>query len=145
MMLHARRRRTAWGAPMTFDELLSQVYDLLQRQGRLSYRALKARFQLDDDLLEALKDELIYAQRVAADEDGRVVAWLGETASTSSSGPAPVRVQERTPLSYTPVHLAEKIVMSRNALEGERKQVTVLFADLKGSMELLADRDPEEA
>ena len=48
---------------MAFDELLSQVHDLLQRQGRLSYRALKARFQLDDDLLEALKDELIYAQR----------------------------------------------------------------------------------
>jgi hypothetical protein len=56
---------------MTFDELLTQVYDLLQRQGRLSYRALKARFQLDDDLLEALKDELVYAQRVAADEDGQ--------------------------------------------------------------------------
>src|SRR6202171_791401 len=47
--------------------------------------------------------------------------------------------------SYTPRHLAEKILMSRSALEGERKQVTVLFADLKGSMELLADRDPEEA
>jgi class 3 adenylate cyclase/predicted ATPase len=46
---------------------------------------------------------------------------------------------------YTPKHLAEKILTSRSALEGERKQVTVLFADLKGSMELLADRDPEEA
>jgi class 3 adenylate cyclase/tetratricopeptide (TPR) repeat protein len=49
------------------------------------------------------------------------------------------------PLANTPAHLAEKILMSRSALEGERKQVTVLFADLKGSMELLADRDPEEA
>ena len=56
--------------------------------------------------------------------------------STSSS---------RTPESYTPKHLAERILNSRAALEGERKQVTVLFADLKGSMELLADRDPEEA
>ena len=54
-------------------------------------------------------------------------------------GPAP------TPDSYTPKHLAEKILTSKSALEGERKQVTVLFADLKGSMELLADRDPEEA
>jgi double zinc ribbon protein/adenylate/guanylate cyclase family protein len=49
------------------------------------------------------------------------------------------------PNTYTPKHLAEKILTSKTALEGERKQVTVLFADLKGSMELLADRDPEEA
>jgi class 3 adenylate cyclase len=46
---------------------------------------------------------------------------------------------------YTPRRLAEKILQSKTALEGERKQVTALFADLKGSMELLADRDPEEA
>ena len=52
------------------------------------------------------------------------------------AGAAPV------PASYTPKHIAEKILTSRSALEGERKQVTVLFADLKGSMELLADRDP---
>ncbi len=52
---------------------------------------------------------------------------------------------QRSPASYTPKHLAEKILTSKAALEGERKQVTVLFADLKGSMELLADRDPEEA
>src|SRR5881409_408218 len=51
----------------------------------------------------------------------------------------------RAPESYTPKHLAEKILTSKAALEGERKQVTVLFADLRGSMELLADRDPEEA
>src|SRR5437764_7011418 len=50
-----------------------------------------------------------------------------------------------SPQAYTPQHLAERILTSRGALEGERKQVTVLFADLKGSMELLADRDPEEA
>jgi hypothetical protein len=50
-----------------------------------------------------------------------------------------------SPDTYTPKHLTEKILTSRNALEGERKQVTVLFADIKGSMELLAERDPEEA
>src|SRR6516164_8783395 len=50
-----------------------------------------------------------------------------------------------SPGSYTPKHLADKILTSRSALEGERKQVTVLFADLRGSLELLADRDPEEA
>ena len=65
---------------------------------------------------------------------------------------APLRLAATTaqakfgsPRSYTPKHLAEKILTSKAALEGERKQVTVLFADLKGSMELLADRDPEEA
>jgi class 3 adenylate cyclase len=63
----------------------------------------------------------------------------------------PVRAQPTTPPqltipeTYTPTYLAEKILTSRSALEGERKQVTVLFADLNSSMELLADRDPEEA
>jgi len=59
--------------------------------------------------------------------------------------PQPSQAKFATPASYIPQHLAEKILISKAALEGERKQVTVLFADLKGSMELLADRDPEEA
>jgi class 3 adenylate cyclase len=50
-----------------------------------------------------------------------------------------------SPKAYTPKYLADKILTSKAALEGERKQVTVLFADLKGSMALLAERDPEEA
>jgi class 3 adenylate cyclase/tetratricopeptide (TPR) repeat protein len=61
------------------------------------------------------------------------------------AGPAPASPRFGAPQAYTPQHLAEKILTSKAALEGERKQVTVLFADLKGSMELLADRDPEEA
>ena len=64
---------------------------------------------------------------------------------TGSSIRAPDTSRFASPQSYTPPHLAERILTSRTALEGERKQVTVLFADLKGSMELLADRDPEEA
>ncbi len=58
---------------------------------------------------------------------------------------APGRPRVTSPDTYTPKHLAEKILASKTALEGERKQVTVLFADLKGSMELIAERDPEEA
>jgi class 3 adenylate cyclase len=57
----------------------------------------------------------------------------------------PAQEPVRAPHAYMPLHLAEKILTSKSALEGERKRVTVLFADLKGSMELLADRDPEEA
>ena len=65
----------------------------------------------------------------------------GVPVADGSGGPA----RFASPESYTPKHLAEKILTSKSALEGERKQVTVLFDDLKGSMELLADRDPEEA
>src|SRR5688500_5283626 len=62
-----------------------------------------------------------------------------------AAAPTPTGSHSDSPESYTPRHLAEKILTSRTSLEGERKHVTVLFADLKGSMELLADRDPEEA
>jgi class 3 adenylate cyclase/tetratricopeptide (TPR) repeat protein len=66
----------------------------------------------------------------------------GQTPAPTSSALAP---RPQTPQVYTPTHLAEMILTSRSGLEGERKQVTVLFADLKASLELLADRDPEEA
>jgi class 3 adenylate cyclase/ribosomal protein L40E len=70
----------------------------------------------------------------------RFCSQCGEPVATSAAAS-----RFATPDAYTPKHLAEKILTSKTALEGERKQVTVLFADLKGSMELLADRDPEEA
>ena len=60
------------------------------------------------------------------------------------AGTATSETRFASPADYTPRHIAEKILSSKGVLEGERKQVTVLFADLKGSMELLADRDPEE-
>jgi class 3 adenylate cyclase/tetratricopeptide (TPR) repeat protein len=75
-------------------------------------------------------------------------AFCGKCGTRVSEAPAPTLQGSppfASPQSYTPKHLAEKILTSKAALEGERKQVTVLFADLKGSMELLADRDPEEA
>src|SRR5215470_8456193 len=59
---------------MTFDDVLEQIIQLLQRQGRVSYRALKRRFALDDDYLEDLKEELIHAQRLATDEEGRILS-----------------------------------------------------------------------
>jgi hypothetical protein len=62
---------------MTFEEVLDQAMAMLQRRGRLTYRTLQLHFQLDDTHLEALKDELIYGQRLAADEDGRVLVWTG--------------------------------------------------------------------
>ena len=74
-----------------------------------------------------------------------MLVWTGDEASTPRSTSEPTIAQRQTPLAYIPPYLAEKILIAKTALEGERKQVTVLFADLKGSMELLADRDPEEA
>ena len=91
------------------------------------------------------RDELLYAHPQVVDDAGRGLNWTGTPEPVSAPSATPTPAQDRTPLSYTPPHLAEKILTSRSALEGERKQVTVLFADLKGSMELLAERDPEEA
>jgi class 3 adenylate cyclase len=126
---------------MTFKEVLAHVIDWLQQDQRISYRALKRQFALDDDYLEDLKVELIEVRQVALDQDGKILVWKDAAAAAEALTALPPYV----PLTYTPPHLAEQILTSRSALEGERKQVTVLFADLKGSMELLADRDPEEA
>ena len=130
---------------MDFYAVLDQAVDLLRQRGRVTYRALKLQFQLDDDQLEALKDELLYAHPQVADDAGRGLLWTGSPEVVPPPAAAPALAQDQAPLTYTPPYLAEKILTSRAALEGERKQVTVLFADLKGSMELLAERDPEEA
>src|SRR5438128_2006567 len=126
---------------MTFQEVLAQVITWLEHDKRLSYRALQRQFGLDAAYLDDLKLELIDVKRLAVDQDGTMLVWTGDKASAAP----PASPQDREPLSYTPPHLAEKILTARSDLEGERKQVTVLFADLKGSLELIADRDPEEA
>jgi len=118
---------------MTFEEILDQAIAMLQRRGRLTYGTLKRQFQLDDAALEDLKNELIEGQRLAVDERGNVLVWTGDTASGAAPATAPALAQAQAPLTYTPAYLVEKILTTRSALEGERKQVTVLFADLKGS------------
>src|SRR5215831_11697771 len=130
---------------MDFYAVLDEIRTLLQRRGRVTYRALKVQFQLDDEHLEALKEELIEAEQLAVDEQGKVLVWTGATASAPSPASLPATDQGQAPLSYTPPYLAEKILTSRSALEGERKQVTVLFADIKDSTELIKDLDPEAA
>ncbi len=62
---------------MDYDAVLAQVLSLLQQEQRLSYRVLKRRLHLDDDLLADLKEDLIYAKKLALDEDGRVLVWTG--------------------------------------------------------------------
>jgi class 3 adenylate cyclase len=130
---------------MTFEELLDQAIALLQRRGRLTYRALKRQFNVDDAYLEDLKAELIQGQRLAVDEAGEVLVWTGDTASAATPAAAPAPVQVQAPLTYTPPHLAEKILAARPALAGERKQVTVVFAAVKDSIRLIEGLDPEAA
>ncbi len=125
---------------MTFYEVLAQVLELLQREKRVSYRALKRQLALDDDYLEDVKTEIIKAKKLALDEEGEILVWIGK-----SEEPPYSHRHDQSPLIYTPAHLAEKILHSRAALEGERKQVTLLFADIKGSTELIAGLDPEAA
>ena len=63
---------------MKFSEVVEQVLVMLQRQGRISYRALKREFDLDNEYIEDLKEEIIKAKRLATDEDGAVLVWAGE-------------------------------------------------------------------
>src|SRR5262245_42913329 len=139
-MLHSRR-----GSAMSFEEIVDQALAMLQRRGRVAYRTLRRQFQLDEDALEDLKLELIKAQRLAVDEDGDVLVWTGGTASVAAPPTTPAPGQAQAPLTYTPPHLTEKILAARPALAGERKQVTVFFADMKDSTRLIEGLDPEAA
>jgi class 3 adenylate cyclase len=130
---------------MTFEELLDQAMAMLQRRGRVTYRALQRQFNLDDNYLADLKAELIEAQRLAVDEHGTVLVWTGSATSALLPTAAPAREAHRAPQAYTPAYLSEKIFASRADLAGECKQVTVLFADLKDSTELIRGLDPEAA
>src|SRR5262249_12809241 len=117
---------------MTFDEVLSQVQALLQREQRLSYRGLKRRFALDDEYLEDLKEELIGAKRLAIDENGRFLVWIGD----QEPAEAPHHLAAHQP-SASPAE-------PHPPLEAERRQLTVMFCDLVGSTALSAQLDPEE-
>jgi class 3 adenylate cyclase len=113
---------------------------LLQGEGRVAYRALKLQFQLDDDTLEALKDDLIYAKKLAVDEDGRVLVWTGGTASALTTASS-------VPLPATPdVSLAqgEAAPVVPPTPDAERRQLTVLFCDLVDSTKLASHLDPED-
>jgi class 3 adenylate cyclase/tetratricopeptide (TPR) repeat protein len=125
---------------MTFDEMLAQVLELLQREKRVSYRALKRRFDLDDNDLEDVKDELIYAKKLAVDEENRVLVWTGRADVPPLTIPpappsAPADVQptpDRTPSTAS------------QSVDAERRQLTVLFCDLVDSTRLASQLDPED-
>jgi hypothetical protein len=119
---------------MAFDEVLAQVIALLQREGRVSYRALKRRFDLDDEYVEDLKTEIVDAKRLAVDEDGKVLVWLGkgvnEETGNRGNGEKEKDFGPRTP--------------NTEKTAAERRQLTVLFCDLVGSTAFSARLDPED-
>ncbi|MBI3247492.1 MAG: AAA family ATPase [Deltaproteobacteria bacterium] len=112
---------------MKFSAVVEQVLELLQRQTRVSYRALKREFELDDDYVEDLKVELIQARKLAIDEDGAVLVWAGEREPENRGTGEP-----------------EKIGLASKQDAAERRQLTVMFCDLVGSTALSERLDPEE-
>src|SRR5262249_31983231 len=131
------------GAVMDYDAILAQVLALLQREKRLAYRVLKRRLQLDDDLLEDLKDDLIYAKKLAVDEEGKSLVWAG--GASAPSAPAPTPPEPAQPQSQ-PAHASEGVAprVARQEPAAERRQLTVLFCDLVDSTALASQLDPEE-
>ena len=102
---------------MKFYEVIHQVVALLQREGRVSYRALKREFDLDDEYIEDLKAELIDAKEWAVDKDSKVLIWTGDSAPATTEAPIITPPQPQPPVSYTPPHLAERILAEQAAME----------------------------
>src|SRR2546422_6472422 len=122
---------------MDFDELLAKILHLLQQEKRLSYRALKRRFALDDEYLEDVKAELIQAKQVARDEAGAVLVWTGSGDMPPSPPPQPASGEAQ------PAWVAPSPVTPPTP-EAERRQLTVTFCDLVDSTKLSGQLDPEE-
>ena len=136
---------------MKFSELVEQVHMLLQRQRRVSYRALKREFDLDDEYIEDLKAELIDARQLATDENGKVLVWIekgingekdkrgkGEDGLASSVQSLESEERRRIVISQT-------LDPGRQTLDAaERRQLTVMFCDLVDSTALSEQLDPED-
>ena len=110
---------------MSFEEILEQALAMLQRRGRVSYRALQRQFALDDTYLEDIKAELLYAYPQVSDDQGRGLIWTGDIAVVPGAAPSPP-------------------VILQQPSEAERRQLTVLFCDLVDSTALAGQLDPED-
>src|SRR5712691_11523617 len=129
---------------MTFEEILDQVLAMLQRRGRVSYRALTRQFALDEAYLEDLKDAILFAYPQVVDEAGRGLVWIGDTGAVPPPGPdppqpvnQPVRPTRRAGQTASPA-------AAPRSPDAERRQLTVLFCDLVDSTVLASQLDPED-
>ena len=128
---------------MTFREVLSQVIAWLQQDKRVSYRAVKRQFHLDDEYLADLKDELIEVQRVAVDHDGTILVWTGGVPTPPADFPLPRPTLQPVTQADQPTQ-AESPPLAPPSPDAERRQLTVLFCDLVDSTVLASQLDPEE-
>jgi class 3 adenylate cyclase/predicted ATPase len=125
---------------MDYEELVAKVIELLQREKRVTYRVLKRRFDLDDDYIEDLKIDLIEAKRLAADENDRILVWIGDAQAVTSQvaqATQPPTVQEQPSPEVT-------LRATAPSPDAERRQLTVMFCDLVDSTKLSSQLDPEE-
>jgi predicted ATPase/class 3 adenylate cyclase len=120
---------------MKFSEVVAQTIAWLQREERVSYRALKREFDLDDETLEDLKAELIEVKETAFDKDGKMLVWVGASPVPSSEFQVP-SFPQHSDASHSTLHASRA--------EAERRQLTVMFCDLVGSTALSTQLDPED-
>ncbi len=138
---------------MDFAEVLEKVLDLLQRQGRVSYRALKLRFQLDEEFLAGIKEELLFTHAEQVKEEGPGLVWVGKEQGAGSEeqrakGKDSLESSVQSPVSEeqgraVPVQTLAPRHQTLDAA-AERRQLTVMFCDLVGSTALSTQLDPEE-
>jgi Adenylate and Guanylate cyclase catalytic domain len=129
---------------MDFYAVLEQILALLRQRGRVSYCAMKVQFHLDDEQLDALKEELLYTHQEDIEEEGRGLAWTGGASATpapTAKPGQPVQVSER--LDEPPAQSGSPPA-APHVPEAERRQLTVLFCDLVGSTQLSGQLDPED-
>ena len=117
---------------MDLFAVVDQVIELLRRRGRVSYRALRVQFHLDDEGLDALKAELIAVQQLAVDQAGTMLVWTGDQEALPEPPPRTRETPQLQPRTEPP------------APEAERRQLTVLFCDLVDSTALSSQLDPED-
>src|SRR5215831_12806214 len=127
---------------MSLYDVLDQIIELLRQRKRLTYRLVKREFALDDETLADLKDELIYAQKLAVEEDQRVLVWIGDTEGTHAVLSPPAQTRPQSAIQET--HPPHAPLPAPHPPDAERRQLTVMFCDLVDSTRLSSQRDPEE-
>src|SRR5215217_5843231 len=129
---------------MTFEEILDQVLAMLQRRGRVSYRAIMRQFALDEAYLEDLKEAILFAHPQIIDEEGRGLVWTGDAGAIPVPTPASPQPLEQ-PVILTPRDGQIAVLPFKpQTPDAERRQLTVLFCDLVDSTALASHLDPEE-
>jgi len=127
---------------VTFEEILAHIIEVLQREGRISYRALQRRFDLDDAYLDDVKVELIEAKQLARDENGRILVWAEQATTTAPPPSAQAGPPGALPGVQTPQEASAHV--APGVPEAERRQLTVMFCDLVDSTGLARQLDPED-